>query len=316
MRKFIIDTDTGSDDAVALMMALLDETVEVLGITTVCGNVTQQQAAENALMTVEICKKQVPVYPGADHPLFRELVTAVRVHGDDGMGDCGLIHPSGKVCRQHGADFILETVRKYPGEIEIVTLGPLTNLALAILKDREAMRGVKHIYTMGTAGFGPGNTTPVASFNVYVDADSFRVLLNAGIPLTIIGFDQCIGDAALHREDLEQLASLNRIGKFAVDCNRSLLQYNLRRTNEYMVDLPDAVAMAAALWDDIVLERIQVHAYCCTGEAATYGQVIFYNRNDHLAIELNIPPDNAEVVRKIDAARYKQRLMETLAAIP
>ena len=87
-------------------------------------------------------------------------------------------------------------MRQYPGEIEIVTLGPLTNVALAILQDREAMKGVKHIYTMGTSGFGPGNTTPVACFNVYVDADSFRVLLGAGIPLTIIGFDQCIGESA------------------------------------------------------------------------------------------------------------------------
>ena len=159
------------------------------------------------------------------------------------MGDCDLIHPTRAAEKTHAVNYILDTVRQYPGEIEIVTLGPLTNVALAILQDREAMKGVKHIYTMGTSGFGPGNTTPVASFNVYVDADSFRVLLGAGIPLTIIGFDQCIGESALHKEDLEKLASLNRLGKFAADCNRTLLQYNLQRTGEYMVDLPDAVAM-------------------------------------------------------------------------
>ena len=165
---------------------------------------------------------------------------------------------------------------------------------------------------MGTAGFGPGNTTPVATFNVYVDADSCRVLLEAGIPLTIIGFDQCIGDSALHKEELEKLASLNPLGKFAVDCNRTLLQYNLRRTGEYMVDLPDAVAMAVALWDDIALEQVNVHAYCCTKEEVTYGQVIFYDRHDFLSVQNEVPPDNAEVIRKVDAALYKKRLIEML----
>lgn len=312
MRKLIIDTDTGSDDAVALMLALLEESVEVLGITTVCGNVPQILATKNALMTVELCSKEVPVYPGADRPLFRDLVTAVRVHGDDGMGDCDLIHPTRAAEKRHAVNYILDTVRQYPGEIEIVTLGPLTNVALAILQDREAMKGVKHIYTMGTSGFGPGNTTPVASFNVYVDADSFRVLLGAGIPLTIIGFDQCIGESALHKEDLEKLASLNRLGKFAADCNRTLLQYNLQRTGEYMVDLPDAVAMAVALWDDIALERVSVHAYCCTADEVTYGQVIFYDRYDFLSVQHEVPPDNAEVVRKVDEALYKRRLLQAL----
>lgn len=228
------------------------------------------------------------------------------------MGDCDLIHPTRAAEKTHAVNYILDTVRQYPGEIEIVTLGPLTNVALAILQDREAMKGVKHIYTMGTSGFGPGNTTPVASFNVYVDADSFRVLLGAGIPLTIIGFDQCIGESALHKEDLEKLASLNRLGKFAADCNRTLLQYNLQRTGEYMVDLPDAVAMAVALWDDIALERVNVHAYCCTTDEVTYGQVIFYDRYDFLSVQHEVPPDNAEVVRKVDAALYKRRLLQAL----
>ena len=110
MRKLIIDTDTGSDDAVALMLALLEESVEVLGITTVCGNVPQMLATKNALMTVELCSKEVPVYPGADRPLFRDLVTAVRVHGDDGMGDCDLIHPTRAAEKTHAVNYILDTV--------------------------------------------------------------------------------------------------------------------------------------------------------------------------------------------------------------
>lgn len=182
LRKLIIDTDTGSDDAVALMMALLSDNIEVIGITTVCGNVPLDLATKNALMTSEICNSQVPIFAGADKPLFRNLVTAVNVHGNDGMGDCDLIHPTTKPANGHAVDFILETVKSNPDQIEIVALGPVTNIALAILKEPETMKKVKHIWSMSTGGFGPGNTTPVAEFNVFVDAESFSALLNSEIP--------------------------------------------------------------------------------------------------------------------------------------
>lgn len=310
MRKFIIDTDTGSDDAVALMMALLDDSVEVLGITTVCGNVPLEYATPNALMTVEICGKETPVYEGCSKLLLRELITAVRVHGDDGMGDMNLIHPESKAQTQHAVDYILETVKNNPGEVEIVTLGPLTNIAMAILRDSNIMKKVKHVYTMGTAGLGRGNTTAVACFNVYVDADAFDIFIKSGIPITIVGFDMCLGEAALNKEDMAYLSSSGPIGKFAVDCNAALLQYNLSRTQEHMVDLPDAVAMAVALWDDVALETKGMFAYCCTKEEATYGQVIFNDRTDLLAIRQDVPPDNVRLVCKLDVPLYKKRLLE------
>ena len=136
--------------------------VEVLGITTVGGNVPLEQATQNALMTVEVCGSRVPVYKGAAKPLFRELVTAVNVHGRDGMGDLDLIHPQSAAQATHAVDYLIETVRANPGEVEIVTIGPATNLALAMLKEPQGMRRTKHIWSMGTAGFGPGNTTPVS----------------------------------------------------------------------------------------------------------------------------------------------------------
>lgn len=312
MRKWIIDTDTGSDDAVALMLAVLEGSVDILGVTTVCGNVPLPLATKNALATLELCGRNIPVYEGADCPLLRPLATAVRVHGDDGMGDRGLIHPTTTPAAGHASDYILETVRAHPGEIELITLGPVTNIALAILKDRQAMRQVKHLYIMGTAGFGRGNTTPVATFNVYVDADAFSILLHSGIPMTIVGFDQCIGPAALYKEELDTLSAGNPLCRFAAECNSTLLSYNLRRTGEYMVDLPDAVAVAVALWEDVVLESVSVYALCCTREEATYGQVIFYDRNDFLAVPQTIPADNAVVVKKLNHQLYKQRLMKIL----
>ena len=313
MRKILIDTDTGSDDAVALMMALLSPETEVVGVTTVCGNVPVALATQNALMTLEVCGSQLEVYAGASRPLFRDLVTAVKVHGEDGMGDCGLIHPSRGPSAMPASDFILESARKNPGELDIVMLGPATNIASAILRDRETMSQVRHIYTMGTSGFGPGNTTPVAEFNVYVDAESYRILLESGIPITIIGFDMCIGDAAWNREDLERISAASAAGRFAVDCNAQLLQYNLQRSGRYIVDLPDAVAMGAALWPDMVKEKREVFAYCCTADPHCYGQVILYDPADVLAVSNPIPPCNAEVVSAIDTALYKSRLKTLLS---
>ena len=313
MRKLLIDTDTGSDDAVALMMAVLSPEAEVVGITTVCGNVPLPLATQNALMTLEICGSSLEVYPGASRPLFRELVTAVRVHGEDGMGDCGLIHPSRKPAAVSAGDFILESVRKNPGELDLVMLGPATHIAAAILRDRETMSQIRRIYTMGTAGFGPGNTTPVSEFNVYVDAEGYKILLESGIPITIIGFDMCIGDAAWNKADMARISAASAAGRFAVDCNAQLLRYNLQRCGRHIVDLPDAVAMGTALWPDMVKETREVFAYCCTGDPHCYGQVIFYEPDAELAVPNPTPPCNAAVVSAIDTELYKSRLEELLA---
>lgn len=307
MKKIIIDTDTGSDDAVALMMAVLSPEAEVIGVTTVCGNVPMAQGTQNALMTLEVCSQDIPVYPGIDRPMYREAVTAVKVHGNDGMGDIGLIHPKRSPSSIHAVDYILEQVKKYPGEIELVMLGPATNVATAILRDRQAMKGLKHIWSMGTAGFGPGNTTPVAEFNVYVDADSYRVLVESGIPLTVVGLDICHGEAVWTKEDMDRIGASGPIGRFAVDCNRTLLAYRLRK-GFYEVNLPDAVAMGAALWADVILETKICPCHCCTNDDRCYGQVIFYDPQKELAIANDLPETKVEVVTRLDAKLYKQRL--------
>lgn len=316
MRKFLIDTDTGSDDAVALMMAVLSRQAEVVAVTAVYGNVPLETAVKNAIMTLEVCGSSLPVHPGAARPMFRAPVTAVNVHGQDGMGDQDLIHPAAAPSTVGAVERILECARRWPGELEIVTLGPVTNIAAAILSDRAAMAGVRHIYTMGTAGFGPGNCTPVAEFNVYADADSYRLLLESGIPLTIIGFDVCLGDAAWNRGDMERIERSGPAGRFAVRCNRALLEYNLRRSGQYMVDLPDAVAMGVALWPEMVTDLRHCRCHCCTGDDRCYGQVILYDPQDVLAIENELPPARAQVVAGIDAALYKKRLEQLLTGGP
>lgn len=315
MRRLIIDTDTGSDDAVALIMGLKSEDLHIEAITTVCGNVPLKQATKNAMMTVEVTDKQKPpVYMGASKPLMRDLVTATNVHGDDGMGDCNLIHPTLSPEKEHAVDIILSIVNKYPHEIEILTIGPVTNIALAIMKDPETMKKVKHIYTMGTGGFGPGNITPVAEFNVYVDAEAFKILLNASIKLTIIGFDVCLGDAALNKSDFAILSnSPQPEARFAIECNRVLLDYNLKAGNGHIIDLPDAVAMGVLMWEDIIKDSRDCYCYACTIEEPAYGQVIVDDHrilaNDEAIVSYT---SNATVIKTLDNALFKQRLINLL----
>lgn len=315
MRRIIIDTDCGSDDAVALLMALKSNEVKVEAITTLCGNVPLHHATLNALMCIEVADAQKPpVFAGAYKPLFRELVTADSVHGEDGMGDADLIHPILKAEKEHAVDAILRLVKAYPNELEIITIGPLTNIALAILKEPELMKKVKHIYSMGTTGFGLGNCTPVSEFNVYVDAEAYHILLTSSIPVTIIGFDICQGETMLNEQDIEYLKqSNNKAAQFTVDCNCKLLEYNMEARGQKCIDLPDAVAMGVYLWPELVKESKPCHAHVCLKEEAAYGQVIF-NTGAKLAIQEGFmgKPINAEVCTILDEKLYKQRLLASL----
>ncbi len=312
MRKFIIDTDTGSDDAVAMMIGLLSDGIEVLGVTTVCGNVPLELATQNALMTKEICGSNVEVYKGASKPIFRERQETTSVHGKDGMGDMDLIHPKTKANDMHAVDYIIETV-KNNDNVEIVALGPVTNIALAIMKDSETMKRVKHIWSMGTGGFGPGNATPVAEFNVFIDAESYKAMLDSGIPITIIGFDLCLGESALNKAELEKLAAGGAVGKFAVDCTTELLKFNLKVSGKHQIDLPDAVAFGVALWDDIVLDKSLCNCYCCTTEEAAYGQVIIADSKRHYESgDDRYNNLNATVIKAIDSKLFKEKLIETI----
>ncbi|MGL5900837.1 MAG: nucleoside hydrolase [Lactobacillaceae bacterium] len=313
MRKIIIDTDTGSDDAVALAMAMKQKDLDILGITTVAGNCEVYQATKNALMTAEHCESHTPIFKGCSDPIFRsERIDAVQVHGTDGMGDLGLINPKAHEKKMHAVDFIIDTVKNNPNEVEIITIGPLTNIALAIAKEPQIMEKVKHYYIMGTSGLGLGNASSVSEFNIYADAESFDILLRRSqVKKTIIGFDVCI-ENYLNREEITAISEKNALGKFLMDANHTLINYNIQRMNNYILDLPDAIAVAVAIWPDIILESKEYYATCCCDDIQTYGQVIFNDRTDSLAIEHNYPADNVSLIRKINKKLFKQMLYDAL----
>ena len=315
MRKFIIDTDTASDDAAAIMMAVLSKEIDLLGVTVVAGNVDVEQAARNALMTLQVCGSDAPVYLGAKRPLFRERKETISVHGNDGMGDRGIICPQSSPADRRAVEFILETVNAYPGEVEIAVLGPATNIALAVLTDRDAMRKVKRIWSMGTPGFGPGNATPVSEFNVFIDAEAYALMLDAGAPVTIAGFDLCEGSIGLDENELACLSKSGEAGRFLDEATKVLLDFNRCTRGVSMVDLPDAVAMAAALWPDFIKSKIKCHCQCCFDNGPTYGQVIFYQDGRTYEAVPKWQDANAEVITSVDEDIFTKRFIEIIATV-
>jgi len=246
-RTFLIDTDTASDDAVALIMALRSTQIQVAAITVVAGNVPVQQATSNALYTAELCGSDVPVYSGAEAPLKRKLVTADWFHGADGLGDHGYKPAKRHAEPLHAVDAIIKTVLAHPG-IEVVTLGPLTNLALALSREPKLAANVARCIVMGGAPCCEGNVTPAAEFNIWVDPEAARIVFGAGLPIEMVGWHLCRGAAALNPQDIEAvLAFKTPVGEFAIRSNSTAAQAYFKQTGEKGISLPDPVAMSIAL---------------------------------------------------------------------
>ena len=274
MVRMLIDTDTASDDAVALVMALQHPDVEIEAITVVAGNVPLPQAVQNALYTVELCGKSTPVYAGVAKPILRDLETAEFVHGTDGMGDIGLPLTGRTPADEHAVDVILNTFAKEPGEIVLVTLGPLTNIAVALLREPELAHQVKHCYAMAGSGAAHGNVTPSAEFNVWCDPEAAKIVFESGMPLTMVGWDMSWKYATFSPEDA---AALRKIGtplaEFCVDIQAYLNEYALKETKLAGFDLPDPITMAVAIDPSMAQEQL-LYIEVTTGEGLHRGQTI------------------------------------------
>ncbi len=307
MRKFLIDTDTASDDAVALIMALREKDIRVEAITVVAGNVPIDTAVKNALISIEVAESyQPPVYRGAGKPLMRELFTSEFVHGDDGMGNMDLPSPKIKESEGHAVDMIIDIIMENPHEIELITLGPLTNIALAVAKEPGIAEMVKSVTVMGGAGLGPGNVTPVAEYNIYVDAEAAHMVLNSGMPLQFVGWDVSTDETFIDKDDIQyMLNSGSKIAKFCVRCNDILKEWNLRYNKEGF-DLPDPTAVAAAIYPEVVSESFEAFASIEYTSEKTYGQLLI--DIDHT---LNKAP-NAKFCKKLDAIKFKKIMFDLI----
>ena len=318
-RSFLIDTDTASDDAVAIIMALRAPDVRVVAITTVAGNVDVQQSTRNALYTVELCGADVPVYTGAEKPLLRRYENATWFHGRDGLGDHGYPPPNRAPGKLHAADAIIEAVEANPGLI-IVTLAPLTNLALALAKKPDIAAKVGRCVVMGGAPCCEGNVTPAAEDNIWVDPEAARMVMLSGLPVELIGWHLCRGDAVVREDDIARIQGFNNaVARFAIECNSHARKAYKVQTGEDGISLPDPVAMCIALDPTVGTEWSSHYVEIETQSELTRGMsvvdrlnVASDERNHAVWAQVQQTGSKANVCWTLDTKRWKDALFSAL----
>lgn len=316
---FLIDTDTASDDAVALIMALRSPRIEVVAITTVAGNVDVQQASRNALYTAELCEANVPVFAGAEKPLKRAHVNASWFHGRDGLGDHGYAAPRRAVEKQNAVDAIIETIEAHPGLV-MVTLGPLTNVALALRKKPGSAGKVSRCVVMGGAPCCEGNVTPAAEYNIWCDPEAARMVMRSGLPIELVGWHLCRGEAVLNPGDIQEVLSFGTsVAKFAIECNSRAQEAFFEQSGEHGISLPDPVAMAVALDASIVTSQSEHYVEVETESELTRGMTVVDRlnvaedeRNREVWAASLAGGHKAKVFWSIDNTRWKEALYAAL----
>jgi purine nucleosidase len=311
-RKLIILTDPGQDQAAAILMILgARHAFDVLGLVATAGNIDLGYTATNCLKLLELAgRPDIPVFAGCPRPMARNLVTAAHVHGPTGLDGPTLPHPAIAVSPVHGVDFIVDTLRQSePGAITICSLSPLTNLAMALVKAPDIAPRIRDIVAMAGAYFEVGNITPTAEFNVYVDPEAARIVLDAGIPTTLLPLD------VTHRmlstpARLKAMRALgNRCGIAAAEMLEFSEDFDLKKYGWEGAPLHGPCVPAFMLEPGIFTGR-QVNVSVELGGALTLGMTVadWWGITDR--------PTNAFWVRDGDAERYYQLLLDCLRRLP
>lgn len=274
--RVIIDTDPGVDDAFALLLAMRSSELKIEGITVVAGNVPLELTLPNALRMVEIAgRTDIPVAAGAKAPLLRRLVTAAYAHGENGLGGAVFPEPKIKPVSEPAAELIRATIRKYPGELTLITVGPLTNVATALNMDSELAPLVRGVVMMGGSLSG-GNITPAAEFNVYVDPEAARIVFQSGIPITMVGLD-VTRKTSLTDEHVRGLESAhNLVSQAAANIARHAIDHNRERGFLVGPNLHDSLAVAAFL-DPSLLKWKEYYVDVETAGELTAGETLGYS---------------------------------------
>ena len=242
-RKVIIDCDPGIDDSLALLLALNSPELDVLGITIVSGNVPANQGAKNALKVLKLLKREdIKVYIGERTPLVRELVTAEDTHGEDGLGETNYEEADVEI-NYNGIDFILDSAKE--GDVSIIALGPLTNLAKALEKDPNSFNMINEIVSMGGAFRSHGNCSQVAEFNYWVDPHSVKnVFDKSKVPFSMVGLD-VTREIVLTPNLIEVINQFGgEIGKFIVDITRFYVDFHWKQERTLGCVINDPLAVA------------------------------------------------------------------------
>jgi inosine-uridine nucleoside N-ribohydrolase len=276
--RVIIDTDPGVDDALALLLAMRSPELKIEAITPVAGNVPLELTLPNALRMVEIAgRADIPVAVGAKAPLMRRLVTAAYAHGENGLG--GAVFPEPKIhpVNQPAAELIRQIVKRFPGEVTLLTIGPLTNIATALNLDPELAGMVRAIVMMGGSLSG-GNITPAAEFNIYVDPEAARIVFQSGIPITMVGLDVTRKTSLTEEHQRQLQAGQNPVSRAAATIARNALQHNRERGFVVGPNMHDSLAVAGFI-DPSLLKLKEYYIDIETTGELTAGETLGYSPN-------------------------------------
>ena len=310
LRRIIIDTDPGQDDAVAILLALGSPELEIVGITAVAGNVPLGLTEKNARKICELAgRPDIKVYPGAVRPLVRRPVTAEHVHGKTGLDGPSLPEPTMPLQEQHAVDFIVETVmNEESGSITLCPLGPLTNIALALNREPRIAPRIREIVLMGGGFFEGGNVTPTAEFNIYVDPHAADVVFHSGIPIVVMPLD--VTHKAL--TTAKRVQAFRALGSKVGEAAAALLDFFERFDEEkYGTDggpLHDPCVIAYLLRPELFNGR-QCNVAVEIASELTMGMTVvdWWGVTDR--------PKNALVMRDIDADGFFAMLTERLGRL-
>jgi len=311
-RKIIFDTDPGQDDMAAILLALASpEQLEVLGIVAVAGNVPLSHTSRNALRICELAgRSEIPVFAGCEHPMGRKLVTAEHVHGKTGLDGPDLPEPKMKLQAKPGVEYIAETLQAAaPGEITLVTLGPLTDIGMALTLAPEIAGKVREIVMMAGAYFEVGNITPSAEFNVYVDPTAADIVLKSGIPITMMPLD-VTHRALVTPVRMERLFNLgNRSGKALAEALAFSRTFDINKYGWEGAPLHDPTTIAYLLKPDLFMGR-QINVEIETTSELTMGMTVA----DYWHVTKR--PRNVRYIRDLDADGFFALLTERIGRLP
>ena len=297
-RKIILDTDPGTDDALALMLALHSPELDARAITVVPGNVTAAQGLDNALRMVSLANRcEIPVAAGAQHPLFQKLITAEFWHGQNGLANLELPPSKCKADPRFGPDLIIQLVHAAPHEITLVPVGPLTNIALAVSKDPSIVPLVKEVILMGGSISG-GNVNASAEANIYNDPEAAQIVFQAGWPLTMVGLD--VGDKTLvTQKQLDELAATHGPVNDFVYAVAKFMVAQSARFGFPGAAMYDPLAVGVAI-DSTLVKAPEMHVDVETRGEFTRGETV---ANRHGAVERNVLHGDRYVIEGVDTVK-------------
>ena len=259
MQRIIVDTDPGIDDALAILLLAASPEISLEAITVTHGNTTVEKCASNALQLVELAGlTHVPVALGASTPLVRELGIAEETHGDGGLGYAVLPRSSTQLYPKHAVDLIIDLIHKYPNEITMLCIGPMTNLALAMRRDPSIVPLIKRVVSMAGTIHYPGNATPSSEYNVFCDPHAYDIVVRAGFDLTVVPLDvtyQCL----FQKSHIARMTTARpEIVKFIEDSTRFYMEFHDEYQNIDGCAINDPLAAAILVRPDLV-ELLDYH---------------------------------------------------------